>query len=174
MNESNDENKIKISGIVKESTVDGPGFRYVVFTQGCPHHCKGCHNPQTHSFDGGSYIDIDTILEDVKKNPLLRGVTISGGEPFMQAKKIAKLLSKIDRKKLSTIVYTGFLYEDLLNNANENNGYMELLKQADLLIDGKFEEDLMDENLLFRGSSNQRVIKCKESVESGNLQLHEF
>jgi anaerobic ribonucleoside-triphosphate reductase activating protein len=174
MNESNDENKIKISGIVKESTVDGPGFRYVVFTQGCPHHCKGCHNPQTHSFDGGSYIDIDTILEDVKKNPLLRGVTISGGEPFMQAKKIAKLLSKIDRKKLSTIVYTGFLYEDLLNNANENNGYMDLLKQADLLIDGKFEEDLMDENLLFRGSSNQRVIKCKESVESGNLQLHEF
>lgn len=174
MNESNDENKIKISGIVKESTVDGPGFRYVVFTQGCPHHCKGCHNPQTHSFDGGSYIDIDTILEDVKKNPLLRGVTISGGEPFMQAKKIAKLLSKIDRKKLSTIVYTGFLYEDLLNNANENNGYMDLLKQADLLIDGKFEEDLMDENLLFRGSSNQRVIKCKESVESGNLQLHGF
>lgn len=174
MNESNDENKIKISGIVKESTVDGPGFRYVVFTQGCPHHCKGCHNPQTHSFDGGSYIDIDTILEDVKKNPLLRGVTISGGEPFMQAKKIAKLLSKIDRKKLSTILYTGFLYEDLLNNANENNGYMDLLKQADLLIDGKFEEDLMDENLLFRGSSNQRVIKCKESVESGNLQLHEF
>lgn len=174
MNESNDENKIKISGIVKESTVDGPGFRYVVFTQGCPHHCKGCHNPQTHSFDGGSYIDIDTILEDVKKNPLLRGVTISGGEPFMQAKKIAKLLSKIDRKKLSTIVYTGFLYEDLLNNANENNGYMDLLKQADLLIDGKFEGDLMDENLLFRGSSNQRVIKCKESVESGNLQLHEF
>lgn len=174
MNESNDENKIKISGIVKESTVDGPGFRYVVFTQGCPHHCKGCHNPQTHSFDGGNYIDIDTILEDVKKNPLLRGVTISGGEPFMQAKKIAKLLSKIDRKKLSTIVYTGFLYEDLLNNANENNGYMDLLKQADLLIDGKFEEDLMDENLLFRGSSNQRVIKCKESVESGNLQLHEF
>ncbi len=174
MNESNDENKIKISGIVKESTVDGPGFRYVVFTQGCPHHCKGCHNPQTHSFDGGSYIDIDTILEDIKKNPLLRGVTISGGEPFMQAKKIAKLLSKIDRKKLSTIVYTGFLYEDLLNNANENNGYMDLLKQADLLIDGKFEEDLMDENLLFRGSSNQRVIKCKESVESGNLQLHEF
>ena len=174
MNESNDENKIKISGIVKESTVDGPGFRYVVFTQGCPHHCKGCHNPQTHSFDGGSYIDIDTILEDIKKNPLLRGVTISGGEPFMQAKKIAKLLSKIDRKKFSTIVYTGFLYEDLLNNANENNGYMDLLKQADLLIDGKFEEDLMDENLLFRGSSNQRVIKCKESVESGNLQLHEF
>ena len=174
MNESNDENKIKISGIVKESTVDGPGFRYVVFTQGCPHHCKGCHNPQTHSFDGGSYIDIDTILEDVKKNPLLRGVTISGGEPFMQAKKIAKLLSKIDRKKLSTIVYTGFLYEDLLNNANENNGYMDLLKQADLLIDGKFEQDLMDENLIFRGSSNQRVIKCKESVESGNLQLHEF
>lgn len=174
MNESNDENKIKISGIVKESTVDGPGFRYVVFTQGCPHHCKGCHNPQTHSFDGGSYIDIDTILEDIKKNPLLRGVTISGGEPFMQAKKIAKLLSKIDRKKLSTIVYTGFLYEDLLNNANENNGYMDLLKQADLLIDGKFEEDLMDENLLFRGSSNQRVIKCKESVESGNLQLHGF
>lgn len=174
MSESNEDNKIKISGIVKESTVDGPGFRYVVFTQGCPHHCKGCHNPQTHSFDGGNYIDIDTVLEDVKKNPLLKGVTISGGEPFMQAKKIAKLLSKIDRNKLSTIVYTGYLYEDLVKNANENNGYMDLLNQADLLIDGKFEEELMNENLLFRGSSNQRVIKCRESIESGNLLLHEF
>ena len=154
-----------IHSIETFGTVDGPGVRYVVFTQGCPHHCKGCHNPQTHSFDGGSYIDIDTILEDVKKNPLLRGVTISGGEPFMQAKKIAKLLSKIDRKKLSTIVYTGFLYEDLLNNANENNGYMDLLKQADLLIDGKFEEDKKNLSLKFRGSSNQRILDVQESLK---------
>ncbi|MDD3304055.1 MAG: anaerobic ribonucleoside-triphosphate reductase activating protein [Clostridia bacterium] len=172
--ENKEDNTLRISGIVKESTVDGPGFRYVVFTQGCPHHCKGCHNPQTHSYNGGNITNISDIVEDIKKNPLLKGVTISGGEPFIQAKQVAKLLSQINREKLSTIVYTGYLFEDLLKDANEENGYQELLNQTDILIDGKFEEELMNEHLLFRGSSNQRSIKCKESMESGNVILHEF
>ena len=86
--ENIDENEIKIAGVVKESTVDGPGFRYTVFTQGCPHNCYGCHNPGTHDFNGGKYVKISKLAEDINKNPLLKGVTISGGEPFMQAKKL--------------------------------------------------------------------------------------
>ena len=92
---SNDE--IRIAGVVKESIVDGPGIRYTIFTQGCPHHCEGCHNPQTHDFNKGSLVSISKIVEDIKKDPLLRGVTISGGEPFMQAKKVADLVLQIKK-----------------------------------------------------------------------------
>ena len=82
---------IKVSGIIKESIVDGPGIRYTVFVQGCPHHCEGCHNPQTHPFEGGTEKSVEEIFEDIKKNPLLSGVTFSGGEPFCQACELAKL-----------------------------------------------------------------------------------
>ena len=90
-----DDDKIRIAGVIKESTVDGPGFRYAIFTQGCPHHCEGCHNPGTHDMNGGKLESITTLAEDITKNPLLKGITLSGGEPFMQAKKLAKLLSLI-------------------------------------------------------------------------------
>ena len=106
-------NTLKIAGIVKESTVDGPGFRYVVFTQGCPHKCEGCHNPETHDYNGGKLVDIHDIASDIKKDPLLAGVTISGGDPFIQAGQVSKLLDLLD-KKLSVMVYTGFTYEYLL------------------------------------------------------------
>lgn len=79
--------EIRISGIVEESIVDGPGLRYVLFTQGCPHHCKGCHNPTTHPFDGGRMVSPDWVFADVRKNPIVRGVTFSGGEPFVQSGK---------------------------------------------------------------------------------------
>lgn len=164
---------LRIAGVVKESTVDGPGFRYVVFTQGCPHKCEGCHNPETHDYNGGKLVDINDIAEDIKKNPLLAGVTISGGDPFVQAGQVAKLLDLVD-KKLSVIVYTGFTYEYLLKNSNTTNNYMELLKRIDILIDGKFEKDLMNENLIFRGSSNQRSINVKESLKENKIIIHEF
>lgn len=169
-----EDNSLRIAGVVKESTVDGPGFRYTIFTQGCPHNCKGCHNPQTHNYNGGKVVNINDIVDEIGKNPLLRGVTVSGGEPFVQAKQVAKLLSKLDRNKYSTIVYTGYLFEDLLKNSNEQNGYKELLLNTDILIDGKFVEELMNENLLFKGSSNQRTINVKESIESGSIVLHQF
>ena len=115
-----DENTIRIAGVVKESTVDGPGFRYVVFTQGCPHNCKGCHNPDTHDFKGGRLVSIDKLVDDINKNPLLKGVTISGGEPFMQPKQVYNLISKIDKNKHSIMIYTGFEYEELLKKSKEN------------------------------------------------------
>ena len=171
--ENIDENEIKIEGVVKESTVDGPGFRYTVFTQGCPHNCYGCHNPGTHDFNGGKYVKISKLAEDINKNPLLKGVTISGGEPFMQAKKVVKLLSMID-KRLTVMVYSGFKYEELLKYATNENGYIDLLKMTDVLMDGKFIMDLKDENLDFRGSSNQRAIEAKNSLASGYVIEHEF
>lgn len=164
---------LRIAGVIKESTVDGPGFRYVVFTQGCPHACEGCHNPETHDYYGGKLVNIHEIAKDVKKNPLLSGVTISGGDPFVQAGQVAKLLDLLD-KKLSIMVYTGFTYEYLLKNSNNDNKYMELLSRTDILMDGKFVKDLMNENLLFRGSSNQRAIDVKKSLQENKIIIHEF
>lgn len=169
-----DDDKIRIAGVIKESTVDGPGFRYVIFTQGCPHHCEGCHNPETHDMNGGKLESITTLAEDITKNPLLKGITLSGGEPFMQAKKLAKLLSLIDLERYSVMTYTGFKYEYLISNANDDNGYLELLKLTDVLIDGKFMKDLKSSSAKFRGSTNQRAIDVKGSLRENRIILHEF
>lgn len=169
-----DDDKIRIAGVVKESTVDGPGFRYVIFTQGCPHHCKGCHNPETHDMNGGKLESITTLVDDIKKNPLLKGITLSGGEPFMQAKKLVKLLSLLDLNRYTVMTYTGFKYEYLLENADENNGFLELLKLTDVLIDGKFELALKSEKAKFRGSTNQRAIDVKNSLKRDRIIEHKF
>ncbi len=166
--------KIRLSGIVKESIVDGPGIRYVLFTQGCPHKCDGCHNPQTHSFNCGNLIAIDDIITDITKNPLLKGITVSGGEPFMQAKQVSQLLSKLDRKKLDVIVYTGYEFEFLLKNSNQNNGFNSLLNNTDILIDGKFDINFKSDALAYRGSTNQRSIDCKESLKNNNIVIYNF
>ncbi len=168
------DDKIKIAGLVEESIVDGPGLRFVIFTQGCPHNCKGCHNPQTHDFEAGQFASIEELNKKICDNPMLRGVTLSGGEPFMQAKQLSKLISTLKSKNLDVITYTGFKFEDLLDAANEDNGYLELLKDTDILIDGKFEEDKKDESLLFKGSSNQRTIDVKKSLEKGRVIEYNF
>ena len=170
----NDENEIRIAGIVEESIVDGPGIRFVIFTQGCPHGCKGCHNPQTHDFNSGKDVNIDEIVNKIKEDPLLKGVTLSGGEPFMQAGKLAKLIDKLSDTKLDIITYTGFKYEEIIKNANDENKFYKLLDSTDILIDGKFEEDKKDENLMYRGSSNQRAIDVELSRKSGKIIEHEF
>ena len=167
-------NTIKIAGIIEESIVDGPGIRFVIFTQGCPHNCFGCHNPQTHDINGGMEVEIDNIIKKISENPLLKGVTLSGGEPFMQANKIVVLLDKIDRNKLNVITYTGFKYEYLIHNSNAENGFMELLNRTDILIDGKFEIENKDENLKFMGSSNQRAIDVRKSLELDKIVEHIF
>ena len=171
---NNRENELRIAGLVEESIVDGPGIRFVIFTQGCPHGCKGCHNPQTHDFSGGREKKKKKIVSMIDSNPLLKGVTLSGGEPFMQAKKLVKLLNKINNKELNVITYTGFTYEELIAKADEVNGYMELLKASDILIDGKFELDKKQEGLKFRGSSNQRSIDIKKTMETGKVVEYEF
>lgn len=159
--------KIRMAGVVSESIVDGPGIRFTLFVQGCPHKCEGCHNPQTHDFSGGKDDDTDAILERILENPLLDGVTFSGGEPFCQAKPLAYLARKIKSSGLDVICYSGYTIEYLIKNANDENGYMELLREIDYLIDGPFVLSLKSYEAKFRGSTNQRIIDVKKTLETG-------
>ena len=157
--------KLYIAGIIPESIVDGPGIRYSLFVQGCPHHCEGCHNPQTHPFSGGKEKSIDEILDEVLENPLISGVTFSGGEPMCQAKALAELAKKLNSKKKNIVCYTGYTFEELLQENNLDR--MNLLKECKFLIDGKFilaEKSMM---LKFRGSKNQRIIDVQASFSQG-------
>ena len=157
---------LRIAGTVNDSIVDGPGIRFTVFTQGCPHNCKGCHNPQTHDFDGGEVVDTDILLEKIKGNPLLDGVAFSGGEPFCQAHELAYLGRQIKSLGLNIVTFTGYTFETLYEKRDEN-GWGELLDVTDILIDGRFVEELKDWNIKFRGSSNQRFLDCQASLKEG-------
>lgn len=152
--------KIRIAGIISESVTDGEGLRYVIFTQGCPHHCFGCHNPKTHSFAGGYEVDTDSLKKEIFENPLLAGITFSGGEPFCQPKPLAELAKTVRSRGLNVWSYTGYTLEALREKNDEDINM--LLSNIDVLVDGKFEMDLKDLTLPFRGSSNQRIIRLKE------------
>ena len=113
---------LRIAGTANDSFVDGPGIRFTIFTQGCPHNCKGCHNPQTHDFNGGELVDTAELLEKAKANPLLDGVTFSGGEPFCQAEALAELGKELKAAGLNIITYTGYTFEHLYEHRAENAG----------------------------------------------------
>lgn len=164
--------EIRIAGLAEESIVDGPGFRYTVFTQGCPHNCKGCQNPQTHDFNGGRIDDTDRIFEQIKKDPLLDGVTFSGGEPFCQCEPLFELSKKIkglNDRKLNLISYTGYTYEQLMERGMNEPYCKALLEMLDYLVDGRYEEDKRSLELRFRGSSNQRFIDVQRSLSEGSV-----
>lgn len=150
--------QLRIAGIEQESIVDGPGIRMVIFTQGCSHNCIGCHNPETHSFDGGKLINIEDIINMVKENSLLDGITLSGGDPFEQALECSILAKKIKELGLSVVTYTGYTFEEILGEEK----FRQLLLQTDILIDGKFNISQKSLMLPFRGSSNQRIIEVKK------------
>lgn len=157
---------IRISGINRESIVDGEGIRYVIFTQGCPHHCPGCHNPQTHSFDGGKIVSVDTILDDIsKRKAWLDGITLSGGEPFCQTDQCSMIAEKAHEMRLTVWCYTGYLFEDLYGQENK------LLKHIDILVDGPFVIEERSLELVFKGSRNQRVIDVPASLKEGAVIL---
>ena len=155
---------IRIAGVVDESIVDGPGIRFVVFTQGCSHNCKGCHNPKTHSYSGGSLIKVSDLINRMRRNPLIDGLTISGGEPFDQANTVSILAHCAKGLGYSVWTYTGYLYEDILKKSKTDFGYKTLLENTDVLVDGEFDETKMDSNLRFRGSTNQREIQVSRGV----------
>ena len=161
--------KIRMSGVVDESIVDGPGTRYTVFVQGCPHHCEGCHNPQTHDFNGGYEDDTDNIYSKIVENPLIDGVTFSGGEPFCQAKPLAELGRKLKAAGFGVMSYSGFTVEQLLDGANDENGWLELLKTIDYLVDGKFVIALKSYECHFRGSTNQRIIDVQRTLKENHV-----
>lgn len=149
--------KIRIAGIQKESCVDGEGLRYVVFMQGCKRNCKGCHNPNTHDLNGGIIVDTSDIIAEIKKNPLLQGVTLSGGEPLLQIAPAAEIASAAKAIGLNVWLYTGYRLEDIPTDADE------LLKSVDVVVDGEYIETQRDLTLAFRGSKNQRVICLNEA-----------
>ncbi len=165
--------KIKVAGIVKESIVDGPGIRYVVFAQGCRHNCQGCHNPETHSFNGGSFVEIDELISQMKKNPLIDGITLSGGEPFEQAEAFGELAMKAKKHGYNVMTYTGHTYEHIQKNKDKINGWGKLLNWTDILVDGKFEISKKSMMLKFRGSYNQRLIDVKQSMVMDEIIQHE-
>lgn len=164
--------KLRLSGIVSNSVVDGTGMRMTIFTQGCPHNCKGCHNPQTHDFEGGYLEEISEIVDKFKKDPLLKGITLSGGEPFCQAEPLIELCGIIKALKKDIWAFSGYRYEQLLNEVTPCS--KELLKQVDVLVDDKFELDKMDLTLYFRGSSNQRIIDVQKSLKDGEISIINF
>lgn len=162
---------IRLFGTANDSIVDGPGIRYAVFVQGCPHNCKGCHNPGSHDFEGGYLKNIDELAAEIKKNPLLDGVTFSGGEPFCSAKELSYLA---DVLQMDVFCYSGYLFEELVSGADDKNCWMDLLTRITYLVDGRFEEDKKSYDLLFKGSSNQRIIDVKKSLESGETIIAEL
>lgn len=163
---------LRLFGEIKESITDGPGIRYAVFTQGCPHYCTGCHNPESHSFTDGYLVKEDKLIAEIYKNPLLDGVTLSGGEPFMQAAELAEIAAAVKAKGLNVIVFSGYTYEELLVLAKERKGYTALLQNTDILVDGRFDITRKSMDLRFRGSLNQRAIDVPASLESGNVVLY--
>lgn len=166
--------KLRIAGTVNDSIVDGPGIRFTVFTQGCPHHCEGCHNPHTHDFNGGSETDTDEIISKFLSNPLLDGITLSGGEPMCQAKALVPVAKAAKEHGLDVIAYTGYTYEYLVEHSNDENGFLALLEYVDFLVDGKFELDKRSLELHFKGSRNQRVIDIKKSLASSEAVLADW
>ena len=153
---------IRIAGLVEESIVDGPGIRFVVFTQGCPHNCPGCHNPNTHDPNGGYIADIEDVVKKIRKNKLVQGVTISGGDPFYRPKEVLNLVKRLKNFNYHVVVYSGYTLEELVEKAKNNDDIKNLLLHIDMLIDGRFEKDKQDYTLKFRGSSNQRIIDMKD------------
>lgn len=166
--------RIRIAGIEPESFVDGPGIRMSIFTQGCVHNCPYCQNPQTHDFNGGHFITIDEIIHMIDENPLLDGITLTGGDPMEQSKELVPLAREIKERGLNLVIYTGYTYERLIEISNEKPEFFELLSFADILIDGPFIMSLRSLELKFRGSSNQRIIDVQESLTQGHVVLHKI
>lgn len=157
---------LSLAGFEEDAIADGPGLRAVVFVQGCPHHCPGCHNPQTWSFPGGTRVAVEAVAQRIMRNPLTTGVTFSGGEPFAQAGALAALAERLGGK-YELAVYTGYAFETLQALAAENGGVARLLAAADVLVDGPFRLAEKDRALLWRGSRNQRLLDAKASLAAG-------
>ena len=160
---------LNLSGIVTDSIVDGPGIRVSVFGQGCPHHCPGCHNPETWEFGIGADLSEEKVFDIVKSNPLCKGVTFSGGEPFAQAEGFGKLASLLKESGYEVASYTGFTFEQLLSGTPAQRA---LLEKLDVLIDGPFILAERSLELSFRGSKNQRILDVQKSLAEGRAVLH--
>lgn len=154
---------LQIAGFLDHSTVNGEGFRSVIFLSGCPHHCPSCHNEAMQSYTYGESIQISDLLQRIQKvRPLIDGITLSGGEPFEQSKALVPLVHELKNLGLTIWCYTGYTYEDL----HIHEDHKLLLKYLDVLVDGPFIEALKDSHLIYKGSSNQRILR----LHNGQIQ----
>ncbi len=160
---------MRIASYVHDSIVDGPGLRLTVFVQGCPHRCPGCHNPQTHDFAGGKALSVAELVRQMDENPLLDGLTLSGGEPFAQAEDCAALARAARERGLNVWCYSGWTLEELLRD--QRPGVRELLELTDVLVDGPFLLEERSLTLKWRGSANQRVLDLPKSLAAGEAVL---
>ncbi len=158
---------LQLAGFKAESIVDGQGIRATVYFQGCPHHCPGCHNPETQDPKSGSRIPLEVLVRMISKNHGITGVTFSGGEPFLQAPAAAALASQVSSLGLNLVVYSGYTYEKLCVLGQSDASIRQLLEAAWLLIDGPYLKNKQDLNLSFRGSRNQRIIDLKKTLREG-------
>ncbi|MEG0366046.1 MAG: anaerobic ribonucleoside-triphosphate reductase activating protein [Coprobacillus sp.] len=163
--------KLRTYGKVNDSIVDGPGLRYSIFTQGCLHQCVGCHNPKSHDINGGYLEDIQTFINDIENNPLLDGVTISGGEPFLQPLPLIELLSILRKKGIHIMIYSGYTFEEIIKLGKKEK---QLLSLCDVLVDGRFNQSLKSLSLIYKGSSNQRIINVQESLKDKKIIIQEI
>ena len=158
---------MRIAGFEQDSIVDGPGLRFTVFVQGCGMHCEGCHNPSTWDIDGGTEMPVDDVILEMVKSPLTDGLTLSGGEPFLQAGGCVELAEAARSMGLNVWAWSGFSFEELLVRSQAEPDIMKLLSLVDVLVDGAFVQELRTLDLKWRGSRNQRVINVPESLASG-------
>ena len=185
---------LNIASITDDSIVDGPGIRLTIFMQGCNHRCDGCQNPSALEFGVGKNITVEQVTERVFANPLLSGITLSGGEPFAQAKECATLCKHIKNNNtniqkdisnrltnsklpiqsnhLTIWCYTGYLLEDLQERARTDIDIQNLMQQIDVLVDGPFEKSQKDLNLIYKGSKNQRIIDLPQSLATNKVILY--
>lgn len=162
------DNTIRLAGVVKESYTDGIGIRYTVFVQGCNHKCANCHNPETWDFHSGEDYNITDLVTDILSNPLLDGVTISGGDPMYRPDETLQLINEIrNRSDLNIWVYTGFSFEDCIADSKMKK----ILDKIDVLVDGEYKEELRSLHLRFRGSSNQRIIDIPKTLLTNTITI---
>ena len=157
--------KIRIANVIEESFVDGEGIRFTIFVQGCPHHCKGCHNPGTHDFNGGRIVDTDELILKFSRAKLINGITLTGGEPVCQISAVTELAKAAKENNLNVWCYTGYTYEELLND-DENKNF---LNYVDVLVDGPFIESQRDLTMPFCGSKNQRLIDIPKTLKQEKI-----
>lgn len=162
---------IRLYGVVTDSIVDGPGFRTAIFVQGCPYHCEGCHNPDSQPFEGGTVWTLDDVEKKFSNNPLLSGITLSGGEPAEQAAPCAELARRAHQKGLNVWTYTGSTLDKLMERAKDDAALKQLLDETDVLVDGPFILAQRSLELDFCGSKNQRLIDMNETRRQGKVVL---
>lgn len=161
---------LSILDIVEDTTVDGPGFRTAIYAAGCPNKCPGCHNPESWDINHGRRIETEEIVTKVLEDEFAN-VTFSGGDPMFQPEGFAEVAQAIKARSKKTIwCYTGYLFEDLIKHPSQAN----LLSYIDVLVDGPFEQSLRDESLLFRGSSNQRLIDVQASLQQKRIVMYKY